>query len=76
MSFLGLSEAEITRVIGIRATQISQGAKIFVNHTDGEIFDPLKIAKQEFECGKIPIKIIRTMPNGDKQVIRFVAKKE
>ena len=54
---------EIARVIGARALQISMGAPIMVELSKGEMekirFNPVEIAKIEFEKGIIPIKAIR-----------------
>ena len=50
--------------MGQRATQITNGAKIFTEI--GDLKDPLKIAEKEFNEGVIPINIIRPMPNGQK----------
>ena len=51
---------EIARIIGARALQISMGAPIMVELSKEELekirFNPVEIAKIEFEKGSIPIK--------------------
>jgi DNA-directed RNA polymerase subunit K/omega len=59
-----ITKYEKVRVIGLRATQIANGSKPLVDVEN--MIDPLKMAEKEFDCGKIPINIIRTLPNGRK----------
>ena len=59
-----ITKFEKTRILGLRATQISNGSKPMVDV--GNLMDPLKIAEKEYYSGKIPISIIRTLPNGKK----------
>ena len=60
---MGYTKYEIARVIGARALQISMGAPIMVELSREEMekirFNPVEIAKIEFEKGVIPIKAIR-----------------
>jgi DNA-directed RNA polymerase subunit K/omega len=58
-----LTKFEIVRVIGVRATQIANGAPPTVEVMDG-MTDPIEIARLEFSCGKIPIIVERKYPNG------------
>ena len=48
---------EMTELIGIRATQISQGAPVFVDIE--YIFDPIEMAKKEIIYNKCPLYIKR-----------------
>lgn len=54
---------EIARIIGARALQISMGAPLMVELSKEELekirFNPVEIAKIEFEKGSIPIKAKR-----------------
>ena len=50
------SKFERTRIISARALQIAQGSPILVTLPKGE-FDPIVIAKLEWEAGVIPIDI-------------------
>lgn len=59
-----ITKYEKVRVIGLRATQIANGSTPLVDVEN--MTDPLKMAEKEFNCGKIPINIIRTLPNGRK----------
>jgi len=59
----GLSRFEIARLIGARALQIAMGAPIFVNLSKEELekinYDPVEIARIEFERGVLPLVIKR-----------------
>ncbi len=68
---LKLEENEFTsyekaRMIGSRALQISQGAAPLIKISKKEIeslgYNPIEIAKKEFEAGKIPLSVKRTSP--------------
>lgn len=67
MTYFRLTKYERTRIIGQRAMQISNGAKPKVKTENMD--DPVEIAEKELEHGLCPIKIIRTLPNGEKHVI-------
>jgi DNA-directed RNA polymerase subunit K len=58
-----LTKYEKARIIGARSLQISMGAPILVKMTPKKLeelhYDPLEIAKLEFEEGIIPISIKR-----------------
>jgi DNA-directed RNA polymerase subunit K/omega len=58
-----ITKYERVRLIGQRASQLASGAPPTVDITG--MRDPLKIAEKEYNSGKIPLKIIRTMPNGE-----------
>ncbi len=57
---------ERAKIIGTRALQISQGAPFLLKLGDDELknlkYDPVAIAKKEFEAGVIPMEIVRLMP--------------
>ncbi len=61
-----LTKYEKARIIGARAMQISMGAKMLINLSETDLeklgYDPIAIAKKEFEAGVIPIDVVRTMP--------------
>ena len=54
---------EIARIIGARALQISQGAPFMIKLTQEDLeklrYNPLEIAKLEFEKGVVPIAVKR-----------------
>lgn len=58
---------EKARMIGSRALQIAQGAKPLIKLTKKQIeelhFNPIEIAKLEYEAGKIPLSIKRAFPH-------------
>jgi DNA-directed RNA polymerase subunit K/omega len=57
-----LTKYEKTRIIGTRATQLSNGAIPTIDING--MTDPLRIAEQEYKQGTIPISVIRKMPDG------------
>ncbi|MCA9478392.1 MAG: DNA-directed RNA polymerase subunit K [Nanoarchaeota archaeon] len=68
---LRLEDTEFTsyekaRMIGSRALQISQGAAPLIKLTKKDIeslhYNPIEIAKKEFEAGKIPLSVKRASP--------------
>uniref|UniRef100_A0A6C0EL22 DNA-directed RNA polymerase n=1 Tax=viral metagenome TaxID=1070528 RepID=A0A6C0EL22_9ZZZZ len=67
MSEQRLTKYEIVRIIGVRATQIAQGAQPFVNVS--ELIDPVDIAQKEFDEKKIPFTVIRRFPDETAQTI-------
>ena len=57
---------ERARILGSRALQLSMGAPMLVKLDEKELdmirYDPLAIAKLEFDKGIIPITVKRSMP--------------
>lgn len=57
---------EAARIIGARALQLAMGAPILVKLGEKDLkkmrYDPIKIAKKEFDEGTLPITIKRPMP--------------
>jgi DNA-directed RNA polymerase subunit K len=81
--YLSLEDDEFTiyeraRIIGSRALQIAQGAKPFLDFSENELselkFNPIDIAKKEFEAGAIPISVKRNLPRDTTTPKEFVAK--
>ena len=58
---------EKARIIGSRALQISQGAPFLIKLSTKELealqFNPIEIAKKEFDEGTIPITVKRVLPH-------------
>jgi DNA-directed RNA polymerase subunit K len=54
---------ERARLIGARALQISQGAPMLIQFTEADLksmqYNPVEIAKREFEAGILPLDIKR-----------------
>lgn len=65
-----LSKFEKTRVLGLRAKQINEGAKPFVEMNQSN-YDGYIIACQELNEKKIPFIIRRPMPNGSSEYWRL-----
>lgn len=61
-----LTKYEKTNLIGTRVAQLTMGAKPLIKGVSK--MDPNDIAQMELEKGEIPIKIIRPMPDGTKEV--------
>lgn len=63
---LGVTKYERARMLGSRALQISMGAPFLIDLPNEELerirFNPIEIAKKEFEAGVIPITIRRPIP--------------
>jgi DNA-directed RNA polymerase subunit K len=63
----GYTKYERARIIGSRSLQISMGAPFLVKLTDEQLkkigYDPIEIAKLEFEKGVIPMEIKRRLPH-------------
>ena len=61
------SKYEKARMLGSRALQIASGAPFLVKLSDKELvelsYNPLKIAKLEFEKGVLPITVVRPLPS-------------
>lgn len=57
---------EKARIIGARALQISMGAPFLLKLTDKKLdemkYNPIEIAKAEFEAGVIPMDVRRRSP--------------
>ena len=63
---LKYSKYEKARMIGSRALQLSMGAPFLVKLSEEELqkirFNPIEIAKKEFDEGIIPITVRRPLP--------------
>lgn len=57
---------EKARIIGARALQLAMGAPILLDLKEDDLegfsFNPVRIAKQEFDVGILPITIRRPLP--------------
>ena len=62
---------EKARMIGSRALQIAMGAPFLVKLSDEDLqrirFNPIEIAKMEFNAGVLPITVRRPLPQGTKK---------
>jgi len=65
---------ERARIIGARALQISQGAPLLVKLSEEDLvklkYNPVAIAKLEFEQGVIPIGIKRQVTQVDEALLK------
>ncbi len=52
---------EVARIIGARALQISMGAPVLLK-VDGEIENPLALARMEYDASVIPLTVKRKLP--------------
>ena len=58
-----LTRFEKARIVGARALQISMGAPILVEVSEG-FSSPIDIALKELEANILPITVRRTLPDG------------
>ena len=72
-----LTRFEKARIVGARSLQISMGAPILVEASEG-FSSPIDIALKELEAGILPITIRRTLPDGTCQdiPIKWLLKEE
>lgn len=63
-----LTRFEKARIVGARALQISMGAPILVEVSEG-FSSPIDIALKELDAGILPMTIRRTLPDGTYQDI-------
>ena len=59
-----LTKYEYTRILGVRASQVEQGAALFVTVPD-TLIDSYLIAKEELHQKKLPFILKRPLPNGN-----------
>ncbi|MEX0597892.1 MAG: DNA-directed RNA polymerase subunit omega [Candidatus Paceibacterota bacterium] len=59
-----LTKYEKTRILGLRAKQIDNGSKPFINPTKFNLIDGYVIAQRELESKRLPFIIRRPLPNG------------
>jgi DNA-directed RNA polymerase subunit K/omega len=59
-----LTKYEFTRILGLRATQIEQGAPLFVK-VEETMHDSYLIAKEELYQKKLPFILARPIPHGE-----------
>jgi len=65
-----LTKFEYTRILGLRATQIENGAPLFIS-VDESIIDSYVIARMELEAKKLPFIIRRPLPGGKMEYWRL-----
>ncbi|MCK4670368.1 MAG: DNA-directed RNA polymerase subunit K [Nanoarchaeota archaeon] len=62
----GITRFERARIIGSRALQIASGAPFHIKLSKKELeeigYDPIAIAKKEFDAGVIPMTVSRPFP--------------
>lgn len=63
-----ITRFEKARIVGARALQISMGAPILVEVSEG-LTGPIEIALKELGAGILPMTIRRTLPDGTYQDI-------
>jgi DNA-directed RNA polymerase subunit K/omega len=63
-----ITRFEKARIVGARALQISMGAPILIDISEGS-GSPIDIALRELDSGMLPMTIRRTLPDGAYQDI-------
>jgi len=61
-----LTKYEMVRILGERTKQLTMGAKPLVKNYNGLLYE--NIAEEEFKLNMIPFKIVRKLPNGNKEL--------
>lgn len=66
MNYTKYNNYEKARILGARALQISMGAPFLIDVSKEDLekmrYNPLEIAKREFEKGVIPITVVQPLP--------------
>ena len=68
MDFNYMTKYERVILIAQRAQDIANGSPITIKSP--ETNDPIEIAKLELKYGRIPYKIVRKSPSGEKKVLK------
>lgn len=64
-SFPRMTRYEMVRIIGERTKQLTMGAKAFIKNKEDYSYEELAVL--ELKNKLVPFKIMRTLPNGDKE---------
>ena len=68
---------EKARMIGSRALQIAMGAPFLIKMDDEDLkklkYNPVEIAKKEYELGVIPLTVRRPLPKSTKVEVKAAA---
>jgi DNA-directed RNA polymerase subunit K/omega len=65
ISFPRMTRYELVRIIGERTKQLTMGAKAFIKNKEDYSYEELAVL--ELKNKLVPFKIMRTLPNGDKE---------
>ena len=65
ISFPRMTRYEMVRIIGERTKQLTMGAKAFIKNKEDYSYE--EIAVLELKNKLVPFKIMRSLPNGDKE---------
>lgn len=65
VSFPRMTRYEMVRIIGERTKQLTMGAKAFIKNKEDYSYEELAVL--ELKNKLIPFKIMRSLPNGDKE---------
>ena len=67
-----LTKYERTKIIGMRAEQLTRGAQPFVEAViDGVRFDPCEVAERELLARKLPFYITRNHADGKQEIVKL-----
>lgn len=62
-----LTKYEKTRILGLRVSQLNEGAPRYINVPSENIIDNYIIAEKELRQKKLPFIVTRPLPNGEKE---------
>ena len=66
-----LTKFERIQVIGTRAEQLARGAQSFVEPSGDRKEEPYELAERELLSLRLPMIVVRTLPDGRSQQIRL-----
>ena len=66
-----LTKYERIQVVGSRAEQLARGAQSFVLPIADRIESPYELAERELETLRLPMIVMRTLPDGRPQYVRL-----
>lgn len=66
-----LTKYERIQVIGVRSEQLARGSHPFVEPHPDRSESPYEIAERELKSLRLPMIVMRTLPNGKHQYIRL-----
>ncbi|KUO91575.1 MAG: hypothetical protein AT710_06270 [Thermocladium sp. ECH_B] len=62
-----LTKYEKAKMIAIRAKQLAMGATPLIDAKSMGLQDPIQIAIEELNAGKLPFIVVRSLPNGKRR---------
>ncbi len=64
-----ITRYELARILGARSLQIALGAPVLIK---SDKKDPIRLASEELEKGRIPFIVVRTSPDGSSERVEVL----